>query len=173
MFPFQQFLDSFPKKRKGGDTMDLAERVLQELARKMNLLDDRKDRHVSEGLGMLLAWEPDLRLGFSSLSYAESHVLQCVAEEPDLYGIAIARKLGMTRGGVSKAAARLVEKGLLTPRKGEKGNKIVLYSLTPLGEKVSAVHKYYHEAAMEHYMECIQSFSQDEQKTILAFLEKL
>lgn len=57
------------------------------------------------------------------LYHSEIHMLQCVAENPELHISALARLLGVTRGAASQTAKRLERKRMLVnsqPRRQQK-----------------------------------------------------
>ena len=80
----------------------------------------------------------------TELYHSEIHMLQCIAENPELHISGLARLLGVTRGAVSQTAKRLERKGMIVKETSPDDNKKVVLRLTPKGQTAAASHKAAH-----------------------------
>lgn len=69
-----------------------------------------------------------------NLSIVAFHILS-VLESGEQTGIEIAEKINVTRGGVTRAAKKLLQYGLITAVKHPDDKKKIYYSLTSNGKK--------------------------------------
>lgn len=81
----------------------------------------------------------------TELYHSEIHMLQCIAENPDLHISGIARILGVTRGAASQTAKRLERKEMIIKESSPESIKMVVLSLTAKGEVAVLNHKVAHE----------------------------
>ncbi|MDD3231507.1 MAG: MarR family transcriptional regulator [Oscillospiraceae bacterium] len=81
----------------------------------------------------------------TELYHSEIHMLQCIAENPDLHISGLAHLLGITRGAVSQTAKRLERKGMIVKGTSPDNNKKVVLRLTPNGQIAATNHKNAHE----------------------------
>lgn len=79
------------------------------------------------------------------LYHSEIHMLQCVAENPELHISALARLLGVTRGAASQTAKRLERKRMLVKTASPGDNKKIVLRLTAMGQTAAANHRAAHE----------------------------
>lgn len=81
----------------------------------------------------------------TELHHSEIHMLQCIAEHPDLHISGLARLLDITRGAASQTAQRLERKGMVIKEASPDDNKKIVLRLTPKGKTAVANHKDAHE----------------------------
>ena len=98
----------------------------------------------------------------AELSLAEIHFLAAVAEYAPINGTALTQKLGLTKGGVSKMAARLLHKEMIVSEKAEGNKKAQYYSLTVNGERASKIHTVLHAIAREAVLNALSGYSEQE-----------
>jgi DNA-binding MarR family transcriptional regulator len=96
------------------------------------------------------------------LSLSEVHFLAAVAESAPVNGVQLTRILGLTKGGVSKMATRLVTKGMIETGKSEQNRKSQYYSLTDQGGQVCKIHGILHEAVKNQILKSVSPYSIDE-----------
>lgn len=85
--------------------------------------------------------------GSGELSVMECHFLAAISEAAPANGVTLARRLGLTRGGVSKMAARLQAKKFIEARRLAGDRKSLRYVLTDAGKKAVAIHDALHNLA--------------------------
>ena len=121
------------------------ERILQGLT---GLAKSIGDIDVLAGLlSSRAATEKEAEKKDGDLTLAECHFIQAVGARPSINCTALAQNLGLTKGGISKMASRLVGKGLIETAKVSGNRKIVCYILTERGRTVDALHRTLHEMA--------------------------
>ncbi len=81
----------------------------------------------------------------TELYHSEIHMLQCIAENPELHISGLARLLGVTRGAASQTAKRLERKGMIVKESSPGDNKKIILRLTAEGQKAAKNHKAAHE----------------------------
>lgn len=81
----------------------------------------------------------------TELYHSEIHMLQCIAERPNLHISGLARLLDVTRGAASQTAKRLERKGMIIKEASPGDNKKIVLRLTSKGETAVANHKDAHE----------------------------
>ncbi|MCI2035833.1 MAG: MarR family transcriptional regulator [Oscillospiraceae bacterium] len=81
----------------------------------------------------------------TELYHSEIHMLQCIAENPELHISGLARLLGVTRGAASQTAMRLERKGMIVKQASPDDNKKVVLQLTRKGQTAATNHKNAHE----------------------------
>ena len=81
----------------------------------------------------------------TELYHSEIHMLQCIAENPELHISGLARLLGVTRGAASQTARRLERKGMIVKRASPDDNKKIILQLTREGQTAATNHKNAHE----------------------------
>jgi DNA-binding MarR family transcriptional regulator len=84
-------------------------------------------------------------------SLTECHVLQAIAESGPMNGTQLAKKLGMTRGGISRMGAKLRKKNLVLIETLEDNRKEVYYGLSKTGKAVADIHEALHTQVWERF----------------------
>ncbi|WP_207259729.1 MarR family transcriptional regulator [Desulfovibrio sp. Huiquan2017] len=96
------------------------------------------------------------------LSLAEIHFLSAVAEFAPINGTMLTQKIGLTKGGVSKMAARLASKGMIESERIEGNKKSQYYVLTADGEFACDVHTALHDIANNKIISSLSRYDVDE-----------
>lgn len=78
------------------------------------------------------------------LYHSEIHMLQCIADHPELHLAGLASTLGVTRGAVSQTAKRLEKKGMVIRVSDSEHGKKIYLKLTEKGETACCNHKNAH-----------------------------
>jgi len=126
----------------------------------MNLLKDDQKQVRDYGLGI-------------KINHIEASFLDVIYRLPDANVSAVARKLGITKGAVTQAYAKLTEKGLIESfmRTGNKKEKY--FRLTAVGEALRQGHEQFHDEANKNLCRYFSSLSDEEAGIILNFFDQL
>ena len=92
--------------------------------------------------------EQSLRhVGGGKLSISEFHTLECIGEGEDNRRAVgeIAEALNVTVPTVTVCVNKLVKKGYVTKTRSEKDARIAIIELTPLGNKMNRLHRFFHD----------------------------
>lgn len=109
----------------------------------------------------------------AGLTLAEYHAIDCIGRQEAANATAIARRLGMTRGGISKITAKLVGKRLIEVRRLPDNRKETHYTLTPFGHKVFLAHAKLHAQAAAQLAALFATYSHEELAAADKFLADL
>lgn len=120
-----------------------------------------------------LAGQIDEHLRQAGLSLSECHVLDCMERHAGLNTTAIARKMNMTKGGISKIAAKLIKKDLIEVRRLPDNQKEIYYKLTPLGKQAFELHARLHRIARDEFANRFCLYSPAELQTVKRFIDDL
>lgn len=105
------------------------------------------------------------------ISIVGLHILTALLTEEQT-GITLADELGVTRGGVTRAAKKLVAMGLVISHHRSTDKKKVYYQLTPAGQEIALQHQKMHEAINAQFAEEIgQRYNLGQLKLISQFLD--
>ena len=104
------------------------------------------------------------------LSLTEYHIIASVGNNENVNGTFLANDLGITKGGVSKTAVKLISKGMLKVIKLPSNRKEVYYQLTELGEAVYHLHERMHKSIKENAAAKLKKYKDDELAVIGKFL---
>lgn len=122
---------------------------------------------------LLKEQEQNEELRHASISLAECHVIDCIERNELINTTAIAKKLNMTKGGISKITAKLVKKQMIELQRLANNQKETYYTLTPLGRKAFQVHEMLHEQAQRQFTVLFNTYSQEELCFAGRFLDDL
>ncbi|MDO5793419.1 MarR family winged helix-turn-helix transcriptional regulator [Clostridium cuniculi] len=147
------------------------ETIVSEIETLIVQFEEKKYSHNEEKIAQLLK-ENEI-ININHISITECHVISCIASIEEANGITIAKKLKMTRGGISKIANRLIEKNLITTYKDENNEKKIFYKLTELGEKVDKIHNQLHKKNYDSLCNIVSNYTSQEQDIILRFIKDL
>lgn len=103
---------------------------------------------------------------------SELHIIAAVGDLESPNVTAIAKYMGMTKGGISKNIKKLIKAGLVETYQVDDNNRKIFYKLTVLGMDVYEKHNIAHKNWMERDNAFFADFSEKEQKVISDFLEK-
>ncbi|HMM22147.1 MAG TPA: MarR family transcriptional regulator [Selenomonadales bacterium] len=155
--------------------MEDKERDVQKLLRKLKTLIYQVDleEHAHRMLQTILEEQECADLQNVSLSLAECHVVDCIGRDERVNTTGIARKLNITKGGISKITAKLVKKGMVEAYRLANNQKETYYRLTPLGEKIFHLHEVLHQQAEAQFAALFSLYSPEELAFAGRFLDDL
>lgn len=108
-----------------------------------------------------------------NLSIVAFHILS-VLESGEQTGIEIAEKLNVTRGGVTRAAKKLLQYDLVAATKHLDDKKKIYYSLTDKGKTLAKVHDQMHKTIKRELVDKLTAkYSMDDLKIVANFLDDL
>ncbi|KRM82111.1 transcriptional regulator [Limosilactobacillus coleohominis DSM 14060] len=107
------------------------------------------------------------------LSIVSFHVLSAL-ESGELTGIEISERIGVTRGGVTRAAKKLLQNQLIIAQKHPDNQRNIYYSLTDRGEKLALVHDEMHESIKKKVVtQLVAKYSEQDLQIVADFLNDL
>lgn len=104
-----------------------------------------------------------------SISLMECHVIDCIERNAMSNTTALAKKLNITKGGISKITTKLLNKNMIEAYRLTDNQKEIYYRLKPLGRKVFELHEASHKEAEDLFRQIFGAYSQEE----LAFANRL
>lgn len=108
-----------------------------------------------------------------NLSIVAFHILSAL-ESGEQTGIEIAEKINVTRGGVTRAAKKLLQYDLIAATKHPDDKKKIYYSLTEEGKKLAKVHDQMHETIKKELVDKLTAkYSMDDLQIVANFLDDL
>jgi DNA-binding MarR family transcriptional regulator len=108
----------------------------------------------------------------AGLTNTQEHILMLLLQEK-LTNAKLAEKLKISPAAVTKALKKLQQLNLTRSEKSPTDERIVLWHLSETGKPIAQEHGNHHQATLATYTKIADAFSENEQKTILKFLEKL
>ncbi len=111
-------------------------------------------------------------VGQGDLSIAEFHTLECIGNGEDNRRTVgeIAEALGVTVPTVTVCVNKLVKKGYVTKTKSERDARVAIVELTPAGQKMNRLHRFFHEQMV---LSIRHEFSDEEMEYLLRCIRKL
>ena len=103
---------------------------------------------------------------------SELHIIASIGDLKNPNVTAIARHMGMTKGGISKNIKKLISAGLVEAYQEDNNNRKIFYRLTADGRRIYDKHAVAHKNWIERDNGFISQFSEDEINTVADFLEK-
>lgn len=155
--------------------MDNKESEVQKLIRKIETLIYNLDLEDYEKriLQAIIKESGNQELQNLRLSLAELHVIDCIERNEMLNTTAIAAKLNITKGGISKITAKLIKKGMIeTQRRGD-NLKEVYFTVKPLGKKIFSIHEKLHKLIEKEFAARFCTYSAEELYSSGKFLDDL
>ncbi|QDR82561.1 MarR family transcriptional regulator [Sporomusa termitida] len=107
------------------------------------------------------------------LTLAECHVIDCIERNALLNATAIAKRLNITKGGISKITAKLIKKDMIEVRRLANNQKETYYRLTPRGQKVFRIHASLHEQAQAGFIRLFSAYRPEELRVAGKFVDDL
>lgn len=118
--------------------------------------------------------DPRLKQIIPKISVVGYHILDLLNAHSELTGIRISQELGVTRGGVTRAARKMKNEGLIDAVQHEDNKKNIYYRLTPLGRKLVKWHSKMHaELYQQLEKKIVSEFTVEELDTITRFLKEI
>lgn len=103
---------------------------------------------------------------------SEVHVIHAIATDSSMKMRGLAAILGITKGAMTKLAAKLETKGLIRRYQYLENRKDVYFQLTPLGQEVYEGHLRYHQEREKRLYASYRDINPEEAKIILRFLSE-
>ncbi len=107
------------------------------------------------------------------ISITEFYIISYIGKEEKVNGIKLSEKVGMTRGGISKAISSLIKKELIISYKDDENKKKIYYKLTPLGKKIYEIHKCKNEERNKQIINKISQYDKQEKDVIIKFIKDM
>lgn len=105
------------------------------------------------------------------LSIIALHILSSL-EDSDKTGIELSEKLRVTRGGITRAAKKLMQYDLISSLQKQGNRKKIYYHLLPSGQKIATVHDQMHEKINERITNYfMKKYSEDELEVVDRFVK--
>lgn len=128
------------------------------------------EEYEKQALEVILQEQGYEELRGVSISLMECHVIDCIERNAMSNTTALAKKLNITKGGISKITNRLIKKDMIEAYRLPDNQKEIYYRLKPLGKKVFALHETSHEDAVEAFKKIFDEYSQAELEFASRFL---
>lgn len=106
------------------------------------------------------------------LTNTQEHILMLLSHER-LTNSDLAKRLRISQAAITKAVKAMIKQNLLETLKDDADARITYYSLTDAAKLAAQEHDQHHQSTLSIYDEILDSFSEDEQKTIASFISKL
>ncbi len=152
------------------------ERKTQQLIRKLETLIYNFS-HIEDNeekiLQAVLREQNCEELRNTSLSLAECHVIDCIERNDQINTTAIAKKLNITKGGISKITAKLLKKNMIELQRLPNNQKQNYYTLTPLGKRLFRIHEVLHKQAEAKFFALFSGYNQEQADFADKFLNDL
>jgi DNA-binding MarR family transcriptional regulator len=104
------------------------------------------------------------------LSLSEIHFLTEIASPDPINGTTLAKRLGLTRGGISKMASRLLSRGMIKAEKSEENKKVQYYTLSDSGKLTFRIHNVLHEIAANEFLNSLEKYRAQDIKIFIEIL---
>lgn len=111
-----------------------------------------------------------LRHGGLRLHPSEIHLMQVIAEHPDLNAGQMAQRLGVSNGAVSQTLARLERKGVITKDKDSSLKNRVTAAFTASGRQAIQRFEEQQASSVESFSNYLAGLSEREREVIGSFL---
>lgn len=155
------------------DSMQNSERKIQNLINQLEVLIyqlNDLEEYQEQALENVLLKQGHEELRNINISLAECHVIDCIERNEMFNTTAIAKKLKITKGGISKITSRLIKKNMIEAYRLTNNQKEIYYRLKPLGRKVFGLHETLHKEAEEVFKKVFSAYSQGELEFASSFL---
>lgn len=104
------------------------------------------------------------------LNMTEIHVVSCIGQHEPLNLTAIADKMGLSKGNVSKVTTRLLKNGWVRKTQLNDNKKEVFFRLTAPGKQLYVIHEELHDRAQEKFMGILHAYSEAELEVVKRFI---
>ncbi len=158
----------FASKHKGVCCM---KQIIYESYLELLHLNEQKADSIQSLFGIYLNKDEPLDLLPGNMT--SIHVIQCIGDHEPINHKGISRTMMISKANITKVTRKLQEDRLIRTVKLNDNKKEVYYKLTPEGRKVHDMHMKVHNEKKRAFMNMIEAFSVEEQRTIASFLEKM
>jgi DNA-binding MarR family transcriptional regulator len=142
-------------------------RTLTQAAHRFNAVDEVMGKALKQISG------PGQGSGVGELSLGEIHFLAAVADFAPINGTLLANALGLTKGGISKMAARLLARDMIAAQRCGEDKKSQYYILTDKGREICIIHKALHEIARSRVAETLSAYSNESLTLFINMLDAI
>jgi DNA-binding MarR family transcriptional regulator len=104
---------------------------------------------------------------------SEIHLMQVIAEQPDLNAGEMAQRLGVSNGAVSQTLARLERKGVIQKEKDPSLKNRVTAAFTDTGKKAIKGFEEEQASSVEAFSKYLAGLSERDRKVIGSFLSNV
>lgn len=104
------------------------------------------------------------------INIAEVHCIDWIGMMDHPNVTKISKKMGLTRGAISKISKKLLGKSLIESYQDPDNNKEIFFRLTEGGQSVYSEHKKIHSEVKQELLTLLEPYSDNEQAAILRFL---
>ncbi|MFB5673405.1 MarR family transcriptional regulator [Paenibacillus terreus] len=101
------------------------------------------------------------------------HVIDCIGNNEPINNTALAEKMDLSKAGITKISAKLLEEGYIKRRQLNDNKKEVYFSLTAKGRQVFELHQQLHKLEEKRFMQLLEPFTEAELHVILRFLQNV
>lgn len=146
---------------------------IYELIQKMR--SDRDNRHNSHEQSWIEKHlsNKDLKVIVPRLSIIALHILSALRNK-ELTGVELAVQLKVTRGGITRAAKKLLDYNLIVAKRHENDKKKIYYQITGKGKEIATIHdKMTARLLDESEKFFLNKYSDTELKTVISFLKDM
>ena len=106
-------------------------------------------------------------------SISEAHFVDYIAKHENTNATEIAQALRLTKGAISKIYKKLIAKNLICRYQDPKNAKEIFFRLTEDGTALFEQHSIIHKQVEKDWQGFFSKYSEDEQATIICFLEDI
>ncbi|MFC3932335.1 zinc-dependent MarR family transcriptional regulator [Streptococcus dentapri] len=132
--------------------------------------------HFFNKILLLAEHQNELLLGHCQsdwkLTNTQEHILMLLSRER-LTNSDLAKRLNISQAAVTKAVKAMISQNLLVTTRDDSDARIIYYSLTNIAQEVAEEHEDHHASTLSAYDTILDDFSQEEQRVIERFLNKL
>ncbi|NBD25383.1 helix-turn-helix domain-containing protein [Paenibacillus glycinis] len=129
--------------------------------------DEEKEWLLAQGL------DPDVEEALQDMTPMMLHVLDAIGKLGRANGIALSTRYGFPKGTVSKVTKRLASRNLIVIESLPGNKKELHFSITPLGEKVYALHERLDEQIQAGAVRFMADYSPEQLHFVKEFMQKL
>ncbi|MFV9831067.1 MarR family transcriptional regulator [Bacillus sp. ATD] len=101
------------------------------------------------------------------------HVIDCIGQHEPINNAGIARKMNLSKANVTKISTKLIKEEFINSYQLTDNKKEVYFKLTRKGRRIFDLHEKLHKKKEQAFYQFLDSFSHEEQKAVLKFLEHL
>jgi DNA-binding MarR family transcriptional regulator len=127
---------------------------------------EMEEREVGKWLPKMVGFEIDICLN-------ECHTIEQIGKILGPNCIQLAKKLQITRGGMSKILTKLSQKELIKSSKSEHNQKEIYYYLTQKGESLFDAHDKIHKHLSKAFMDGLSNYSDKDIEKLTNCLEDM
>lgn len=148
------------------DNTEIVKMQLHELY--MKFLHQQELQEQSESEALLAEIQHSLS-GGASLNLTEIHVISCIGQNEPLNVTAIAEKMSISKGNISKICSKLLKEDWIRKTQLSDNKKEVYFRLTAAGKKAFMLHEQLHGRAQQLFVRFLDRYDGEQ----LSFLKRV